>query len=163
MIIGEVYGNAKNKLLQSISSSGKSMFIDFKKQHDFGAVKLEALIKYKKINFDCQTWFDVKKNSLMTPNHPNNTNCSWLITANYGSYIILNFKFIEVNSYFIAIFEIKANSITFTNWLIIACKWIWIYWDLWWRKPICRSCKKYHWDSQTNQGVISRQPNICEI
>ena len=115
MIIGEVYGNAKNKLLQSISSSGKSMFIDFKKQHDFGAVKLEALIKYKKINFDCQTWFDVKKNSLMTPNHPNNTNCSWLITANYGSYIILNFKFIEVNSYFIAIFEIKANSITFTN------------------------------------------------
>ena len=94
LLIGELFGTFSEK---SFSSSGKSMFIDFKKQHDFGAVKLEALIKYKKINFDCQTWFDVKKNSLMTPNHPNNTNCSWLITANFGYYIILNFKFIEVN------------------------------------------------------------------
>ena len=115
MIIGEVFGNAKNKLLQSISSSGKSMFIDFKKQFDSGVVEFDARISYKKINFNCQTWFPVKNNSLMSPNHPNNTNCSWLITANYGSYIILNFRFIEVNSYFIAIFEIKANSITFTN------------------------------------------------
>ena len=35
MKIGEVYGNSNNKLLKSISSSGKSMFIDFKKQYEF--------------------------------------------------------------------------------------------------------------------------------
>ena len=100
MKISEVYGYSKNKLLKSISSSGKSMFIDFQKQLDhFSAlVEFEALIKYKKINFDCQTWLDNNNTNLMTPNHPNITNCSWLITSNYGSYIILNFTFIEVNS-----------------------------------------------------------------
>ena len=100
MKIGEVYGNSNNKLLKSISSSGKSMFIDFKKQlewHDENA-KFIASINYKKINFDCQTWLDVEKNILMSPNNPKNTNCSWLITSNFGSYIILNFKFIQVNS-----------------------------------------------------------------
>ena len=100
MKIGEAYGNSNNKLLKSISSSGKSMFIDFKSQHNLWDenLKLTALIKYKKINYDCQTWLDVNTNILMSPNHPNNTNCNWLITANFGSYIILNFKFIEVNS-----------------------------------------------------------------
>ena len=75
------------------------MFIDFKSQHNWWDenLKLTALIKYKKINYDCQTWLDVNTNILMSPNHPNNTNCSWLITSNFGSYIILNFKFIEVN------------------------------------------------------------------
>ena len=99
MKIGEVYGNSNNKIVNTISSSGKSMFIDFKKQNNFGNAKTEfkASIKYKEINFYCQTWLDVKKNILMSPNHPNNTNCSWLITTNFGSYIILNFKFIEVN------------------------------------------------------------------
>ena len=37
-------------------------------------------------------------NILTPPNHSNTTNCTWLITSNFGSYIILNFKFIEVNS-----------------------------------------------------------------
>ena len=104
MKIGEVYGNSNNKLLKSISSSGKSIFIDFKKQLDgntwYENVKFTALIKYKKINFDCQTWLDVKKNILMSPNHPNNINCSWVITASFGSYIILNFEFIEVVNFY---------------------------------------------------------------
>ena len=34
MKIGEVYGNSYNRLLKSISTSGKSIFIDFKKQYD---------------------------------------------------------------------------------------------------------------------------------
>ena len=99
MQIGEVYGNSNNKLLKSISSSGKSMSIDFKKQLEFvdENAKFIASINYKKINFDCQKWLDVKTNIFMSPNHPNRTNCSWLITSNFGSYIILNFKFIEVN------------------------------------------------------------------
>ena len=105
MKIGEVYGNSNNKLLKSISSSGKSMFINFKnnnlKKNELCRnrnLNLTALIKYKKINHDCQTWLDITTNILMSSNHPNNTNCSWLITANFGFYIILNFKFIEVNS-----------------------------------------------------------------
>ena len=102
MKIGEVYGNNLHAVLKSISSSGKSMFINFKKQvarnHDIENSTLTALIKYKKINHDCQTWLDITTNILMSSNHPNNTNCSWLITANFGFYIILNFKFIEVNS-----------------------------------------------------------------
>ena len=99
MKIGEVYGNPYNKLLKSISSSGKRLFLDFKKQYwDSGNTEFEASIKYKKIKSACQTWLDVDKNILTTPHHSNNNNCSWLITSNFGSYIILNFKFIEVNS-----------------------------------------------------------------
>ena len=101
MKIGEVYGNSKNKLVKSISSSGKSLYIDYKKQFNpAGNAKNEfkVSIKYKKINFDCQTWLDIEKNILMSPNYPNNINCSWLITSKYRSYIILNFTFIEVHS-----------------------------------------------------------------
>ena len=100
--IGEVYGNSNNKLLKSISSSGKSIFIDFKKQFELWDenAKFTALIKYKKINFDCQTWLDVKENILMSPDHPINSNCSWLITSNFGTFIRLDFKFIEVDYYF---------------------------------------------------------------
>ena len=99
MKIGEAYGNSNNKLLKAISSSGKSMFIEFKTHMEVWFnqnAKFTALIKHNKINFDCQTWIDIKKNILMSPNHPS-INCSWLITANVGSYIALNFKFIEVN------------------------------------------------------------------
>ena len=100
MKIGEVYGNSNNKLLKSISSSGKTLFIDFKKQNKWQNEKaeFEAFIKYNKFISACKNWLDVKTNILTSPNDPNTTNCSWLITANFGSYIILNFKFIEVNS-----------------------------------------------------------------
>ena len=114
MKIGEVYGSSNNKLfavLKSISSSGRSMFINFKNQvvrnDDIENSTLTALIKYKKINHDCQTWLDINANILTSSDHSNNTNCSWLITAKFGSYIILNFKFIEVNS--------KSSSKVFTS------------------------------------------------
>ena len=79
MKIGEVYGNANNRLLKSISTSGKSIFIDFKKQHYVynENAQFAALFKYKKINIDCQTWLDVNTNILMSPNPPSNTNCTW--------------------------------------------------------------------------------------
>ena len=101
MKISEVYGTSYNKLLKSISTSGKSMFIDFKKEFEYEDEnsKFTALIKYKKIDFDCQTLLDIQKNILMSPNHHNSINCSWLITSNFGSYIMLNFEFIEVISY----------------------------------------------------------------
>ena len=98
MKISEVYGTSNNELLKSISTSEKSMFIDFKKQTQLGDVEFKASIIYNKLMSGCQTWLDVNKDILMSPNHPNKSNCSWLITSNFGSYIILNFKFIQVNS-----------------------------------------------------------------
>ena len=92
MIIGEVFGTPSHQVVKSISSLGKSIFIDFKKQ-GWGTVEFVASIKYNKINPNCQSWMD--NNVLMSPNHPN-INCSWLITRKFGSYITLDFKFIEV-------------------------------------------------------------------
>ena len=80
------------KVVKSISSSGKSIFIDFKRQNA-GYVEFVATIKYNKINSDCQSWLN--NNKLISPNNPN-INCSWIITTKYGSYITLDFKFIEV-------------------------------------------------------------------
>ena len=104
MLILEVFGTPNHKVVKSISSSGKSIFIDFKKQSEWGDdenASFRAKIKYKKINSDCQALLDTDKNILTSPNHPNNINCSWLISSNFESYIILNFTFIEVNSYFL--------------------------------------------------------------
>ena len=93
MLIGELFGTPNHKVVKSISSSGKSIFIDFKKQSNHGTVEFEAFIKYNKINPDCQSWLE--SNILMSPNHPN-INCNWLITRKLGSYITLDFRFIEV-------------------------------------------------------------------
>ena len=80
------------------------MFIYFKKVHhkifeqEGVNVTLTASINYKKINFDCQTWLDVERNVLMSPTYSVNTNCSWLISSKVGSYITLNFTYVEVIS-----------------------------------------------------------------
>ena len=74
------------------------MFIDIRKHEHLGAVNIEASIKYNKVMSDCNNWLDADTNILKSPNYSNSTKCTWLITANFGSYIILNFKFIEVNS-----------------------------------------------------------------
>ena len=93
MIIGEVFGTANHKVMKFISSSGKSIFIDLKKQNVWGTVELVAFIKYNQIDLDCESWLD--KNILISPNNPN-INCSWIITKNFGSFITLDFNFIEV-------------------------------------------------------------------
>ena len=116
MKIGEVNGNLNNKLLKSISSSGKTLFLDFKKQlqfNDLENTELEAFIKYNRPVSACQNCLDVEKNTLIFPKHSSNTNCTWLITSNFGSYIILNFKFIEVNSKTRVIFVNFRNCIKF--------------------------------------------------
>lgn len=96
MKIGEVYGNSNHRLLRSISSTGKNLFIDFKKQNYVGNVEIIALIKYKKIDSVCQTWLNLKDNILMSPNS-SNINCTWLITQSIGSYITIDFTFFEVS------------------------------------------------------------------
>ena len=89
----EVFGTPSHKIMKSFSSTGKSIFIDFKKHDKYGTVEFLAFIKYNKINPDCQSWLN--NNILMSPNNPN-INCSWIITRKFGSYITLDFKFIEV-------------------------------------------------------------------
>ena len=82
----------------------KSIFIVFNKLFDpwyvgwHNIAEFEASIKFKKINLDCQNWLNKNKTISMSSDNQNKTDCSWLITSNFGSYIILNFKFIEVNS-----------------------------------------------------------------
>ena len=113
MKIGEVFGKSSNKLLRSISSSGKTLFLDFKKQFIYYAqdtTEFEASIEYNNIMSICQTWLDVNKTILSFPDSSSKTNCSWQITSNFGSYIILNFEFIEVNSEIKIIFVIISVS-----------------------------------------------------
>ena len=94
MLIGQLLGSTpSHKVMKSISSSGKTMFVDFKKQTINEIVKVLAYIKYKKIDQDCQSW--LSNNILMSPNSPN-INCSWIITRKFGSYITLDFSFVEV-------------------------------------------------------------------
>ena len=107
MLIGEVYGNSHYKLTKSISSSGKVLFIDLKKQYYFEyedgtktILEVLASIKYKKMNSDCQTWIDLENNVLMTPVDLNTYNnsfiCNWLINMHFGSYITLKFIYLDV-------------------------------------------------------------------
>ena len=93
MLIGELFGTPNHRIVKSISSSGKSIFIDFKKHYWHGTVKFVAFIKYNKISPDCQSWLD--DDILISPNNPN-INCSWIITKKFESYISLDFDFIEV-------------------------------------------------------------------
>ena len=104
MLIGKVFGTPNHKIVKSISSTGKSIFIDFKQHriqfisgniYDWFTVEFLAFIKYNKINPNCQSWLN--NNILMSPNDPN-INCSWIITRKFGSYITLEFDFIEVKS-----------------------------------------------------------------
>ena len=97
MLIGEMFGTPNHNVVKSISSVGKSMFIDFKKQHTKHSTysQFAASIKYNKINPDCQSWLE--NDRLISPNHPY-INCSWLITRKSGSYITLDFIFMEVKS-----------------------------------------------------------------
>ena len=100
MLIGEVFGTPKHRIIKSISSSEKSIYIELREKKRvwlnwIGVVDFVASIKYNKINLDCKSWLDT--NMLLSPYHPN-INCSWLITRKSGSYITLDFIFMEVKS-----------------------------------------------------------------
>ena len=125
MHIGEVYGHSYQKLMKSISSSGKSLFVDFNKISTWGTgtVKVLAAIKYKKMNSVCQTWLDLEKKLLKSPNDLNtydkSINCSWLITANFGSYITLGFTFLNVMNFYLFEKVTKSPYYILTNSLYV--------------------------------------------
>ena len=93
MLIGELFGTPSHKVMKSISSSGKKMFIVFNRGYENRINEFSASIKYNKIDTDCQSW--LVDNTLISQNNPN-MNCSWIITREIGSYITLVFSFIEV-------------------------------------------------------------------
>ena len=101
MKIDEVAGNPNQKFNRSISSSSGMMFIEFMKVQRY-MVRLKALIKYNKFIPECQTWLDLEKNTLMTPDkYGNNLHCSWLLSTTFGTSINLNFDYIDVSSKFL--------------------------------------------------------------
>ena len=103
MQIGEIYGNSDNREWKSISSTSKNMFVEIEKIKERGDPpigELTALIKYKKFIPYCQTWLDHENNTLRSPDrYDKNFNCSWLLSAKTGSYIILHINHINVSSH----------------------------------------------------------------
>ena len=95
LLIGQIFGTSSNQIFRSISSSGSSIFIKFKKRYSVGTAAFVASIKYSKISMDCQSWLDLNNNLLMSPNYPD-IDCSLHITKKFGSYITLEFSYIEV-------------------------------------------------------------------
>ena len=113
MKIGEIYGNSDNREWRSISSTSKMMYIEIKKVHKpinsadekLPIAKLKALIKYNNFIPYCQNWLN--NNTLRSPDtNAKNFNCSWLLSAKFGSYINLTINHIHVIS------NLKFDSLT---------------------------------------------------
>ena len=98
VLIGELFGTQNHKVVKSISSSRNFLYIKFQsKFNTYETVEFVASIKHNKINSYCKSWLDLTNNILMSPSHAN-INCSWLITRQYGTYVTLEFSYIEVKS-----------------------------------------------------------------
>ena len=106
--IGKVFGKRHPDLLKSISSTESSLQIAFNTittlfflEIGTSHLIIKASIKYNKIDSNCQKWLNYTSKFLLSPNYPNqynnNIKCTWLISAKFGSYLELTFKFIEVN------------------------------------------------------------------
>ena len=97
MLIGGLLGTSKHNVVKSISSSGNSMFLTFKKEDPVIHPQFTASINYNKINMNCPCWTDFASSRWMPPIN-SNIDCSWLITRQFGSYLTLKFRYVEVNS-----------------------------------------------------------------
>ena len=103
-----MFGKRHPDLLKSISSTRSSLLIAFNTfkfiLFDLNGAShliIKASIKYNKIDPNCQKWLNYTNKFFLSPNYPNkynnNIKCTWLISAKFGSYLELAFKFIEVN------------------------------------------------------------------
>ena len=86
------------------------MFIEYTKRKlvesntidDLSETIAKIWIKNNMFMPDCQTWLDVEKSTLKSPdNYGNNFTCSWVLTSKFGSYIKLHFNHIYVSSNFL--------------------------------------------------------------
>ena len=121
--IGKIFGKRHPDLLKSISSTGSSLLIAFNTfkvlNFDLDHLIIKASIKYNKIDSNCQKWLNYASKFLLSPNYPNeynnNIKCTWLISAKFGSYLELAFKFIEVNQPTIIELCLIRRKVFFTN------------------------------------------------
>ena len=65
----------------------------------FPTVEFVASIKYNKIIPDCQSWLD---GNVLISKNDTKINCSWIFNGKFGSYLTLDFRFIEVMNFIMA-------------------------------------------------------------
>ena len=93
------FSNWKKKV---ISSSSNKMMVKFQSD-DFGEYGgFSATITYSSIqNNACETSLDMNRMIIQSPNYPNpysnNLTCNWIITAEQGFHITLEFLIFEVS------------------------------------------------------------------
>ena len=121
-----MFGKRHPDLLKSISSTRSSLLIAFNTFKfiffDLNGVShliIKASIKYNKIDPNCQKWLNYTNKFFLSPNYPNeynnNIKCTWLISAKFGSYLELAFKFIEVTQPTIIGLCLIRRKVFFTN------------------------------------------------
>ena len=81
--------------IQSYSSSGSHMLVQFVTDHEFTDLGFSAKIHYTPINPICNDWLNINFGYLNSSEYPTQ-NCSWVITALMHSTISIQFHTFEV-------------------------------------------------------------------
>ena len=102
-----VYSNWENK---TISSSSNKMLIEFKSDETEEHTGFSLSIQFTPFQNDmCQSCLDMEQKTLKSPNYPKssgkNVTCNWIITAQHGFHITLEFEEFNVK-YFVLIAKI---------------------------------------------------------
>ena len=87
-----VYCNWEKK---TISISTNKMYIEFKSDDSWRNMGFLANIYFTPVpNKECESWLDMNKKTLKSPNYPlaysNSLNCTWLITVDQNCHITLD-------------------------------------------------------------------------
>ena len=80
---------------KSISSSGSYMLVHFETDHMHSSNGFSAKIHYTPITPICKDWLNITAGFLTSPSYPT-IDCSWVITASFGSIISIQFHVFEV-------------------------------------------------------------------
>ena len=81
--------------MNSISSSGSHMLVQFVTDHHWSVNGFSAKINYTQINPICMDWLNITSGYLTSPEYPTQ-DCSWVITASMSSTISIQFHTFEV-------------------------------------------------------------------
>ena len=81
--------------IQSYSSSGSHMLVQFVTDHEFTDLGFSAKIHYTPINPICNDWLNINFGYLNSSEYPTQ-NCSWVITVSMRSTISIQFHTFEV-------------------------------------------------------------------
>ena len=71
------------------------MMVQFVTDHEFTNYGFSAKIHHTPIHLICKDWFNITTGFLTSPDHPT-MNCSWVITANISSAILIQFQVFQV-------------------------------------------------------------------